>query len=144
MAPLIGLALVPGEAEGPALAFSVPLSFWGGLDPATGLIVDRSHPGLGRSVTGTILVLPSGRGSSSSSAVLAEAIRRGMGPAGILLGEPDPIIAVGAIVALRLYGHGCPIVVAPAALDGAAGAERIALSAREHGPATVTLTGRRG
>jgi len=57
-------------------------------------------------------VMPSGRGSSSSSTVLAEALRLGTGPAGIVLGEPDEIIAIGSIVAEELYGKGIPVVVA--------------------------------
>lgn len=115
MAELTGRTLVEGEASGEVLALSVPLSFWGGLDAATGRVIDRSHPALGRCVAGRILAMPGGRGSSSSSAVLAEAIRRGTGPAAIVLSEPDPIIAVGAIVALRLYGRACPVVVCDAA-----------------------------
>jgi predicted aconitase with swiveling domain len=99
-----------GEAEAPALVLSQPLSFWGGIDVETGRIIDRSHPDLGKIVTGLILVLPGGRGSSSSSSVLAECIRRGTGPAGIVLSVPDPILTVGAIVAQSLYGVRCPIV----------------------------------
>jgi uncharacterized protein len=106
-----GRALVPGRAAGPVVALSVPLSLWGGLDVATGRIVDRSHPELGRTIAGAVLVMRSGRGSSSSSSVLAEAIRRGTGPVALVLAEPDPILAVGAIVAARLYGIGCPVVV---------------------------------
>lgn len=105
--------LVPGEATGPVLALDEPLSFWGGIDPATGLIVDVHHPQLGRDVTNTILAMPCGRGSSSSSSVLAEAIRAGHSPAAIVLAEPDPIIALGAIVARELYGITVPVVVAP-------------------------------
>jgi predicted aconitase with swiveling domain len=108
---LTGRTLVEGEAAGPVLALATPLSFWGGVDAATGLIIDRSHPARGAGLAGRILVLPRGRGSSSSSAVLAEALRRGTGPLGIVLAEPDPIIAVGAIVARRLYGTVCPVAV---------------------------------
>ena len=75
--------LVPGTAEGPALVLDEPLSFWGGVDPETGDITDVRHPQHGASVTGRILVMPSGRGSSSSSSVLAESIRAGTAPAGI-------------------------------------------------------------
>lgn len=103
--------LVPGEARGPALVLSEPLSFWGGLDPATGAIIDVHHPQRGAVVTGTVLVMPGGRGSSSSSSVLAEAIRAGAAPAAIVLTEADPIIALGAIVARELYGISIPIVV---------------------------------
>jgi len=57
--------------------------------------------------------MPFGRGSSSSSTVLAEAIRLGTAPAAIVLLEPDPILALGAIVAKELYGRALPIVVEP-------------------------------
>jgi predicted aconitase with swiveling domain len=104
--------LVGGLGTGPALVLEEPLSFWGGLDPATGEIVEASHPQRGQIVTGRVVVLPAGRGSSSSAAVLAESIRLGTGPAGIILGEPDEIIAVGALVAAELYGIAIPVVVA--------------------------------
>jgi predicted aconitase with swiveling domain len=106
-----GRTLVPGRAEGTALVLDEPLSFWGGLDPATGTIVEANHPQRGASVTGRILVMPSGRGSSSSSTVLAESLRLGTGPAGIVLGELDEIIAIGALVAGELYGRTIPVVV---------------------------------
>jgi len=97
---------------GPALVLEEPLSFWGGIDPETGEVVDVRHPQHGANVTGRILVMPSGRGSSSSSSVLAEAIRAGTAPAAIVLGEADPILALGAIVARELYGKVTPVVVA--------------------------------
>ena len=104
--------LVEGSASGDALVLDEPLSFWGGLDPLTGEIIEVNHPQRGQRVTGRILVMPSGRGSSSSATVLAEAIRLGTGPAGIVLGEPDQIIAIGALVAAELYGTRIPVVVA--------------------------------
>jgi uncharacterized protein len=107
-----GRILVAGNASGLALLLDEPLSFWGGLDPATGEIIEATHPQRGESITGRIIVMPSGRGSSSSATVLAEAIRLGTGPAGIVLGEPDDIIAVGALVAVELYGSTIPVVVA--------------------------------
>lgn len=106
-----GRALAEGRANGTALVLDAPLSFWGGLDPASGRITDQRHPQRGVVVAGRVLVMPGGRGSSSSSSVLAEAIRAGTAPAAILLGEPDLIIALGAHVATELYGHSVPIVV---------------------------------
>ena len=106
--------LVEGSAIGRALVLDEPLSLWGGLDPVTGRIVEAGHPQVGDVVTGRILVLPSGRGSSSSATVLAEAIRAGTAPAGIVLGEPDEIIAIGALAAAELYGLAIPVVVASA------------------------------
>jgi len=104
--------LVPGTAEGRALVLDEPLSFWGGVDPETGDITDVRHPQHGANLTGRILVMHSGRGSSSSSSVLAESIRSGTAPAAIVLGEADPILALGAIVARELYGKVTPLVVA--------------------------------
>jgi predicted aconitase with swiveling domain len=106
-----GQVLVAGSASGPALVLDEPLSFWGGLDPASGEIVEASHPQRGESITGRILVMPAGRGSSSSATVLAEAIRLGTGPVGIVLGTPDDIVAIGALVAAELYGTSIPVIV---------------------------------
>lgn len=109
-----GRAMVAGEAAGQVLRLDEPLSFWGGLDPATGRIIDRRHPQVGQSVTNQILVMPSGRGSSSGSSTLCEAVRAGTGPAAILMVEPDEIIALGAVVADEIYGRLIPVVVLPA------------------------------
>jgi uncharacterized protein len=113
--------LVAGHAEGIALVLHAPLSFWGGLDAETGELIDTHHPQRGAFVTDRVLVMPSGRGSSSSSYVLAEAIRAGTAPAAIVLREPDGIVALGAIVARELYGTRIPVVVLdPDAFDAIA------------------------
>lgn len=113
--------LVAGRAEGQVLVLDEPLGFWGGIDPATGEIVDVHHPQAGANVAGRVLVLPGGRGSSSSSSVFAEAVRAGTAPAAVILLEPDPILALGAIVARELYGRAIPVVVADASEIPAAG-----------------------
>jgi predicted aconitase with swiveling domain len=112
---LSGRTVVPGVGRGRALVFDEPLSFWGGIDPATGTVIDVRHPQAGQVVTGRVLVMPSGRGSSSSSSVLAEAVRAGTAPAAIVLLVPDPVLALGAIVAGELYGRSLPVVVLQAA-----------------------------
>ena len=101
---------------GQALVLHEPLSLWGGMDPATGLIIDARHPQRGASVSGRVLVMPSGRGSSSSASVLAEAVRAGTAPAAILLAEADLILAIGSAVAEELYGVRVPVVVLDAAI----------------------------
>ena len=115
MTVIAARCLVEGEAEGALALWSAPLSFWGGFDAASGRVIDRTHPAFGADVGGRVLAMPSGRGSSSASSVLAEAIRRGTAPAAIILARVDPILVVGALVAHRLYGKACPIVVCGAA-----------------------------
>lgn len=96
---------------GRALVLTEGLSLWGGVDPATGRIIDVHHPQRGANVSGRILVMPSARGSSSSASVLAESVRAGTAPTAILLGEPDLILAIGSAVAEELYGARVPVVV---------------------------------
>ena len=103
--------MAPGRAEGPVVRLDEPLSLWGGMDAVTGDVIDRRHPQFGVNLTGCVLVMPSGRGSSSSSTILAESIRAGTGPVAIVLREPDPILALGSIVAGELYRAAVPVVV---------------------------------
>jgi predicted aconitase with swiveling domain len=108
-------ALAPGVATGEVLVLDEPLSFWGGVDPATGTVIDVHHPQHGAELAGKVVAMPSGRGSSSSSYVFAETIRAGTTPAAIVLAEPDAILALGAIVAAELYGVEIPVIVAAGA-----------------------------
>jgi predicted aconitase with swiveling domain len=98
-----GTPILPGTAIGPALAADTPLSFWGGFDPDTGLIIDQRHPLAGASACGSVLLIPSGRGSCSGSGVLLEAIHNGTAPVAIVISTVDPIIALGAILGDELY-----------------------------------------
>ena len=95
------------------MRLSAPLSFWGGIDPRSGLIIDASHPQVGESISGKILRMPHSRGSSSSPSVLAEALRLGTGPVAIVLDQPDPMVVLGALVARLLYGIECRVTVEP-------------------------------
>ena len=105
-----GRVLVAGSGQGVALVLDEPLSFWGGLDIESGRVIEERHPQAGASLAGTVLVMPSGRGSSSSSSVLAEALRRGTGPAAILLAQPDEIIVLGALISNLLDGSRFPVI----------------------------------
>ena len=108
---LEGQVLVAGAGAGAVLRLEAPLSFWGGVDPVTGTIIDRRHPRCGESVAGRVLVMPYGRGSSSSSSVLLEGVRLGTAPAAVVLRELDGILALGAAVARELYEQSPPVVV---------------------------------
>ncbi|MDM7849694.1 aconitase X swivel domain-containing protein [Pseudochrobactrum kiredjianiae] len=92
--------LVAGASvEAPAFALTAPISFWGGVDPQTGLIANVRHPQYGQSVSGKVLCLPATVGSSSAAAVLLELVHSNRAPGAILLHEPDAILLLGLIVA---------------------------------------------
>lgn len=130
MTTVAATPLAEGHGTGAVLALADPLSFWGGLDSATGRVIDRWHPDHGALVTGRVLLMPAGRGSSSGSSVLAEAIRRGTGPAAVVLKARDAIVTVGAMVAAELYGLACPVVlVTPADYDRLAASARLVVDA---------------
>lgn len=103
--------LIAGEGEGPLLRLGAPISFWGGVDPKTGRIVDPRHPDHGASIAGTILAVPTTVGSSSSSSVMLELMRDGAAPAALLLGAVDAILTLGVVVA-REMGYGSIPVLA--------------------------------
>lgn len=103
-------SLVHGQAQGEVLRLGEPLSFWGGFDSSTGCVIDRFHPQHHACLTGKILFVERGRGSSSGASVLAEALRLGTAPAAIILVDDDAIIATGALVAQMLYEIDCPVV----------------------------------
>ena len=96
----------PGRAQ--LLRLDAPISFWGGVDPASGAIIDVRHPQHGWSVAGRLLALPGAIGSSSSSSVLLELTRIGKAPAAILMVEPDAILMLGLVVAREMGWSGPP------------------------------------
>lgn len=111
MARLIqGRPIVPGSAKGLALVTDVALSFWGGYDHRNGEITDRRHPLSGAIAAGRVLVLPFTRGSSTTTAVLLEAIRAGTAPAAIVTTNVDSFFALASIVADEMYATPIPIV----------------------------------
>lgn len=107
---LSGTVLSEGSANGRALVLDEPLSFWGGFDPRSGRVVDQHHPQRGCELVGSIVVLAQSRGSAGTPGGLAEAIRLGTAPAGILLAIADVNLAVGSLVAAQLYAKRCPVV----------------------------------
>jgi predicted aconitase with swiveling domain len=108
-----GRSVANGSARGEALAADVPLSFWGGFDPETGVIIDRRHPLAGQLASGRVLIIPSGRGSCSGSGVLLESIHKGTAPAAIITSRLDPVISLGCILGDELYATHPPLVVIP-------------------------------
>ncbi|MBP2299326.1 cis-3-hydroxy-L-proline dehydratase [Azospirillum picis] len=106
-----GRCLVDGHAVGKLLHTDMPLSFWGGVDSFTGQVIDRHHPLSGRSLVGSVLALPSGRGSCSGSGVMLELLLNGNGPAALVLERPDDILTLGVVVAEEMFERSIPVVV---------------------------------
>jgi predicted aconitase/predicted aconitase with swiveling domain len=107
---LTGRSLVAGAAQGPLLFAEVGLSFWGGVDPDSGEIIDRHHPLSGEYLTGRVLAIPSGRGSCTGSSVLMELISNGHAPTALVLAEPDEILTLGVLVAQTLFERSLPVL----------------------------------
>ncbi len=96
---LRGRVVIEGQAEGKALVSDEPIGFLGGVDPDTGLVVEKGHSLEGRSVAGRILVFPTGKGSTVGSYVIYRLARAGLAPKAIINAESEPIVAVGALLA---------------------------------------------
>ena len=105
-----GRAVVAGTAEGEALVTSDALSFWGGYDFHTGEIIDKHHPLAGVRAAGRILAVPFSKGSSTTTAVLLEAVRAGTAPAAIVTTGTDSFFALASIVADVMYGKPFPVI----------------------------------
>jgi len=112
-------AMAAGSASGPALVFDEPVSLWGGVDPTTATVVDRLHPQHGASMSGGVVFMPFGRGSSSASSILVEMVRLGTAPVAFVLRGPDEMLTIGSLVAAELYEQVIPIAV----VDNASGFE---------------------
>jgi predicted aconitase with swiveling domain len=107
---ITGRAIVAGEADGEALVTNDALSFWGGYDFHTGEIIDKHHPLAGVRASGRILAVPFSKGSSTTTAVLLEAVRAGTAPAAILTTGTDAFFALASIVADVMYGKPFPVI----------------------------------
>ena len=107
---LTGRSLVAGAAQGALLFADVGLSFWGGVDSATGEVIDRHHPLSGEYLAGCVLAIPSGRGSCTGSSVLMELISNGHAPAALVLAEPDEILTLGVLVAQTIFERSLPVL----------------------------------
>ena len=107
---LTGHPFIAGTASGTALVSNEPISFWGGYDWQTGEIIDRRHPLSGANAKGKVLAIPFTRGSSTTTAVLLEAIRAGNAPSAIITTGTDFFFALASVVADELYAHPLTLV----------------------------------
>ena len=107
---LTGRSLVAGAAQGALLFADVGLSFWGGVDSASGEVIDRHHPLSGAHLAGRVLAIPSGRGSCTGSSGMMELISNGHAPAARVLAEPDEILTLGVLVAQTIFQRSLPVL----------------------------------
>ena len=94
---------VTRDAKGEVLACKEGLSFWGGVDPDTGVIIDAHHPDFGATLAGRIVLMPTSRGSCSGSGVLLQLARSGSAPAALVFREDEEILTLGAMIAEKLF-----------------------------------------
>jgi predicted aconitase/predicted aconitase with swiveling domain len=107
---LIGECLVGGTASGRVLHSDVPLSFWGGVDPLTGVVVDKHHPLEGQSLTGNVVMIPSGRGSCSGSGAIFEMLLNNTAPAALVFCHHESILTLGVVIASELFDRQIPVL----------------------------------
>ena len=107
---MTGTAILPGTASGAVLACGEGLSFWGGVDPLTGVVIDARHPLHGRSVAGRVMVMPTTRGSCSGSGVVLDLALNGLAPAALVFREAEDVATLGAMIAARMFGRPVPVV----------------------------------
>jgi predicted aconitase with swiveling domain len=95
---LTGRRIYQGKTEGEALVTKDSISFYGGVDPETGIVVEKGHELEGVDTTGKILVFPTGKGSTVGSYVIYQMAKTGKGPKALILQECEAIVAVGCII----------------------------------------------
>ena len=105
-----GSCLVSGSATGRVLHSDVPLSFWGGVDPSNGMVIDEHHPLHGENLTGRIVVIPGGRGSCGGSATIFEMLLNGTAPAGLVFSQPETILTLGVVIAEEMFDQRIPVL----------------------------------
>lgn len=110
MADLSARSILAGTASGPIIAAGEALSFWGGVDPATGRAIDVHHPLHGVTITGGILMMPSSRGSCTGSGVLLDLALTGRAPAALVFSEAEDVLTLGALIAAEMFGKSLPVL----------------------------------
>ncbi|MBA4219695.1 MAG: hypothetical protein C0458_03090 [Methylobacterium sp.] len=155
-----GIIVAVGDAAGPIVVLGEPLSFWGGVDPSSGMVIDVHHPLHGASLAGAIVLMPTSRGSCSGSGVLLELALSGRNPAALVFSGPEDTLTLGAIVASEMFGRRIPVIrlsegafaalssakeatITPDGIVADGGRMRIALAAAAHEELALTAADRR-
>lgn len=110
MADLFARSILPGIAAGQVIAAGEALSFWGGVDPATGKVIDVHHPLHGVTITGGVLMMPTSRGSCTGSGVLLDLALTGRAPAALIFSEAEDVLTLGALIAAEMFETSLPVL----------------------------------
>lgn len=110
MKKLQGNGIVAGIGKGEAIVSSTPFGFFGGVNPTTGIVIDKWHELFGQSISGKIFIYPEGRGSTVGAAIMLELARSGFAPAAIINVNVETITAAGGLLAKKFYDTDIPIV----------------------------------
>jgi predicted aconitase/predicted aconitase with swiveling domain len=107
---MVGQSIISGLASGAVLACGEGLSFWGGVDPVTGIVIDTHHPLCGQSIAGKVLVMPTTRGSCSGSGVMLDLALNGIAPAAFVFAEAEDVVTLGAMIAGKMFDRPVPVL----------------------------------
>ena len=110
MKTLQGNGIVSGKGKGEAIVSSTPFGFFGGVNPTTGIVIDKWHELYGESISGKVFIYPEGRGSTVGAAIMLELARSGFAPVAIINANVETITAAGGLLAKKFYDTDIPIV----------------------------------
>jgi len=123
------IAVLTGSVEGPVISCKEGLSFWGGVDPATGKVTDVHHPLHGTCLTGSVLFMPTSRGSCSGSGVILDMILKDRAPAALIFSEAEDILTLGALIGSEMFGKSLPVIrLAPDKFELLSRAQKLKIS----------------
>ncbi|KAJ5087314.1 Aconitase/3-isopropylmalate dehydratase large subunit alpha/beta/alpha subdomain 1/3 [Penicillium angulare] len=105
--------IIPGHADGEIIVSDIALSFWGGVDPKTGIVIDSHHPLVGKCIAGKILAIPSGRGSCTGSGIILEMILNNTCPKALIFGREEIILTIGVLIAQEMFQKSIPVLQVP-------------------------------
>jgi uncharacterized protein len=105
-----GRGVIEGKVKAEAIVSTQPFGFFGGVNPATGVVIDKWHELYGQNIKGKVMVYPEGRGSTVGAAVVLELVRTGCAPAAIINRKIETITAAGGLMAKKFYDKDMPMV----------------------------------
>lgn len=113
MKKITGRGVIEGVVKGEAIVSNQPFGFFGGVNPATGVVIDKWHELYGQNISGKVMVYPEGRGSTVGAAIILELTRTNNAPAAIINTKIETITAAGGLLAKKFYDKDIPMIDRP-------------------------------